>query len=210
MAIDAHATDFPLDEGGQPAVNDDDHEDVQTSDGSTPGTEQEQPKNIEVDTRPASGRTLAACAAVVAGLAGLTGWLGYHQFQSHQAQQRHNVFLQAARQAALNLTTISYTEAGADVARILDSATGQFRDDFQQRSQPFIEVVNKAQSRSVGTIIDAGVQSEQDNQAQVLVAVNVDTSLAGVPEPQPRAWRMRMTVQRVGSGAKVSNVEFVP
>lgn len=210
MAIDAHATDFPLDEGGEPAVNDDDHEDVQTSDGSTPGTEQEQPKNIEVDTRPASGRTLAACAAVVAGLAGLTGWLGYHQFQSHQAQQRHNVFLQAARQAALNLTTISYTEAGADVARILDSATGQFRDDFQQRSQPFIEVVNRAQSRSVGTIIDAGVQSEQDNQAQVLVAVNVDTSLAGAPEPQPRAWRMRMTVQRVGSGAKVSNVEFVP
>jgi len=210
MAVDAHATDFPLDEGREPAVDDDDHEDVQTSDGSTPGTDQARPKNIEVDTRPASGRTLAACAAVVAGLAGLTGWLGYQHSQSHQAEQRHNLFLQAARQAALNLTTISYTEAGADVARILDSATGQFRDDFQHRSQPFIDVVNKAQSTSVGTIIDAGVQSEQDNQAQVLVAVNVDTSLAGTPEPQPRAWRMRMTVQRVGSGAKVSDVEFVP
>jgi Mce-associated membrane protein len=153
---------------------------------------------------------LAACAAVVAGLAGLTGWLGYQHYQSHQAQQRHNVFLQVARQAALNLTTISCREAGADVARILDSATGQFRDDFQDRSPPFIDLVNKAQSTSVGTIVDAGVQSEQDNQAQVLVAVNVDTSLAGTPEPQPRAWRMRLTVQRVGSGAKVSNVEFVP
>lgn len=210
MAVDAHAADSTLNEGWQPAVNDDYHEDIQTGHGSAPGTEQAHPKNIEVDARPASGPTLAACAAVVAGLAGLTGWLGYQHYQSHQTQQRHNVFLQSARQAALNLTTISYTEAGADVARILDSATGQFRDDFQQRSQPFIEVVNKAQSRSVGTIIDAAVQSEQDNQAQVLVAVNVDTSLAGTPEPQPRAWRMRMTVQRVGSGAKVSNVEFVP
>jgi Mce-associated membrane protein len=210
MAIDAHAADFPLDEGRESMVNDDGHEDVPTSDGSSPGTEQAHPKNIEVDTRPASGATLAACAAVVAGLAGLTGWLGYQHYQSHEGQQRHNLFLQAARQAALNLTTISYTEAGADVARILDSATGQFRDDFQHRSQPFIDVVTKAQSTSVGTIIDAGVQSEQDNQAQVLVAVNVDTSMAGTPEPEPRAWRMRMTVQRVGSGAKVSDVEFVP
>lgn len=208
MAVDAHATDFPLNEDWEPAVSD--REDIQAGHGSAPETEQAHPKNIEVDARPASGPTLAACAAVVAGLAGLTGWLGYQHYRSHQTQQLHNVFLQAARQAALNLTTISYTEAGADVARILDSATGQFRDDFQQRSQPFIEVVNKAQSRSVGTIIDAGVQSEQENQAQVLVAVNVDTSLAGTPEPQPRAWRMRMTVQRVGSGAKVSNVEFVP
>ena len=210
MAVDADATDFPLDEGREPAVNDDDHEDVQKGHGSTPGTEQAHRENIDADTRPASAQTLAACAAILAGLAGLTVWLGYQHYQSHQVQQRHNVFLQAARQAAVNLTTISYSEAGADVARILDSATGQFRDDFQHRSQPFIDVVNKAQSTSVGTIIDAGVQSEQDNQAQVLVAVNVDTSLAGTPEPQPRAWRMRVTVQRVGDGAKVSNVEFVP
>jgi Mce-associated membrane protein len=210
MAVDADATGFPLDEGREPAVNDDDGEDVQTGNGGIPGTEQAHPEHIEVDTRPARGPALAACAAVVAGLAGLTGWLGYQHYQSHQAQQRQVVFLQAARQAALNLTTISYTEAGADVARILDSTTGQFRDDFQHRSQPFIDVVNKAQSTSVGTVIEAAVQSEQDNQAQVLVAVNVDTSLAGVREPQPRAWRMRVTVQRVGSGAKVSNVEFVP
>jgi Mce-associated membrane protein len=163
----------------------------------------------DVDTRPATGRTLAAGAAIVAGLAGLTGWLGYQHYQSHRIEQRHNLFLQVARQGALNLTTVSYTEAGADVARILDSATGQFRDDFQRRSQPFIDVVNSARSTSVGTIVDAGVQSERDNEAQVLVAVNVNTSLAGTPEPQPRAWRMRVTVQRVGSGAKVSNVEFV-
>jgi Mce-associated membrane protein len=161
-------------------------------------------------TLGAGGKTLAACAAVVAGLAGLTGWLGYQHYESHEAQQRHNVFLQAARQAALNLTTISYTQAGADVARILDAATGKFRDEFEHRSQPFIDVVNRAQSTSVGTIIDAAVQSEQDNQAKVLVAVNVYTSLAGRPEPQPRAWRMRVTVERVGSGAKASNVEFVP
>jgi Mce-associated membrane protein len=210
MAVDADAADPTLGQSECEPVLNDDREDVVTSDGSTPESEQAHPKNIEVDSRPASRQMLAACAAIVAGLAGLTGWLGYQHYQSHQAEQQDNLFLQGARQAALNLTTISYTEAGADVARILDSTTGRFRDDFQHRSQPFIDVVNKAQSTSVGTIIDAGVQSEQDNEAQVLVAVNVDSTLAGTPEPEPRAWRMCVTVQRVGSGAKASNVEFVP
>jgi len=47
--------------------------------------------------------------------------------------------------------------------------------------------------------------------AEVLVAVTVNTSIAGQPEQAPRAWRMRILVQQDGDGqAKVSNVEFVP
>jgi Mce-associated membrane protein len=42
-----------------------------------------------------------------------------------------------------------------------------------------------------------------------LVAVAVKTSTAGAPEQDPRAWRMRITVQKDGDQAKVSNVEFV-
>ena len=38
----------------------------------------------------------------------------------------------SARQGALNLTTISYTEADADVQRILDSATGTFLRRFSE------------------------------------------------------------------------------
>jgi Mce-associated membrane protein len=165
---------------------------------------------LDGDARRRVRQALIACVAIVTGLAGLAGWLGYQDYVSRQAQQRHDLFLTVARQAALNLTSISYTEADADVTRILDSAVGGFRNDFQQRSQSFVAVVKEAQSTSVGTIIDAGMESERDNQASVLVAVNVKTSLAGTPEPQPRAWRMRMTVQPVGGGAKVSNVEFVP
>lgn len=155
--------------------------------------------------------TTALCAslAMVVAFAGLIGWLSYRAYQSHQDQSQRNLFLQIARQGALNLTTINYTEAEADVQRIVDSATGTFRDDFTRRSQPFIDVVKQAQSKSQGIITEAAVESADSNSAQVLVAVNVNTSIAGVAEPQPRAWRMRIAVQKVGDGAKVSNVEFV-
>ena len=155
--------------------------------------------------------TLVGLVVVVA-LAGLTGWLGFRTYQSHQADEQRKLFLQVGRQGALNLTTIDWQQADANVQRILDSATGTFYDDFQKRSQPFVEVVKQAQSKSVGTIAEAGLEpnSITDNGAQVLVAVTVKTSNAGAPEQAPRAWRMRISVQKVDDGAKVSNVEFVP
>ena len=154
---------------------------------------------------------LAGLVLVVA-LAGLTGWLGFRSYQSNKADEQQKLFLQVGRQGALNLTTIDWQEADKDVQRILDSATGTFYDDFQKRSQPFVEVVKQAQSKSVGSIAEAGLEqnSISDNGAQVLVAVTVKTSNAGAPDQQPRAWRMRISVQKVGDEAKVSNVEFVP
>ncbi|HEX2286953.1 MAG TPA: Mce protein [Mycobacterium sp.] len=162
--------------------------------------------------QPMSHVRLATIAGLVLVLvlAGLTGWLGYRAYESHQADEQHKLFLQVGRQGALNLTTIDWQHAEADVQRVLDSATGTFYDDFQKRAQPFVEVVKQAQSKSVGTVAEAGVESVTENEAQVLVAVTVQTSNAGAPEQQPRAWRMRLTVQKVDDDAKVSNVEFVP
>lgn len=68
----------------------------------------------------------------------------------------------------------------------------------------------QVQSTSVGTVTQAAVESSTDNDAQVLVAVSVKTMKAGAPEQAPRAWRMRISVQKVGDEAKVANVEFVP
>ena len=153
--------------------------------------------------------TLFGLAMVVV-LAGLVGWLGFRVYQSHQAQAQRSQFLQVARQGALNLTTIDWQHAEADVHRILDGATGEFYDDFAKRSQPFIEVLKQAQAKTVGTITEAGLESETTDSAQALVAVSVQTSNAGEPEQVPRAWRMRIDVQKVGDQVKVSNVGFVP
>jgi Mce-associated membrane protein len=147
---------------------------------------------------------------VVLALGGLVGWLSFRAYQSHQLDTQRKVFLQVGRQGALNLTTIDYQHVDNDVKRILDSATGKFYDDFQQRSQPFTEVVKQVKSKSVGTVTEAGLESESNDEAQVLVAVAVNTTVQGQPEQQPRAWRMRILVQKVGEDTKVSNVEFVP
>jgi Mce-associated membrane protein len=156
-------------------------------------------------------RPITVGVAIIVALVGLGAWLGYRVHQDHQVQAQRNLYVQVARQTAINLTTINYTEVDADIKRVLDSATGAFHDEFQSRSQPFVEVVKKVQSKSEGNIAEAGLLSYTKDQAQVLVAVAVKTSMAGAPPDQePRRWRMRLTVDKTGDGAKVSNVEFVP
>ena len=147
--------------------------------------------------------------AIVVSLSALVGWLGFRAYQAHQEQALQSQLVQAARQGALNLTTIDWQHAEGDMQRILDGATGQFRDEFASRSQSFIEAVKQAKSTSVGTITEAGLESEGGGHAQVLVAATVKVSTDGASEQVPRAWRMRITVQKDGDQAKVSNVEFV-
>lgn len=151
---------------------------------------------------------LVGVAAIVA-LASTMGWLGFRAYQSHQAQAQRQLFLQVGRQCALNLTTIDWQHADADVQRLLDSATGKFYDQFSQRKQPFIDVVKKAQSKSVGTITEAGLASNSDDKAEALVAVSIKSSNLGATDQAPREWRMRISMEKAGGQVKVSNVSFV-
>ena len=155
---------------------------------------------------------LALLIGVTAGSA-LMALIGFLGLQAHHAEQAANLralYLQAGRQGAVNLTTIDWHHADADVQRILAGATGTFYDDFSQRSQPFVEVVKKVQSVSTGTVTTSGLESSTDTEAQVLVAVSVQTTTNEAPQQSSRAWRMRLSIQKVGDDAKVSNVEFVP
>jgi Mce-associated membrane protein len=208
MAADADSTrglTLVLDDEIHDTEVTEEYDDETLDDGSPDGA----PDSV-VDSPAASvRRAMLLGAAIVVSLSVLVGWLGFRAYQAHQEHALQSQFLQAARQGALNLTTIDWQHAEGDMQRILDGATGQFRDEFASRSQPFIEAVKQAKSTSVGTITEAGLESEESGHARVLVAVAVKTSNAGAPEQDPRVWRMRITVQKDGDQAKVSNVEFV-
>jgi Mce-associated membrane protein len=157
----------------------------------------------------AGWRAAAAVVVIVLAVGGLAGWLGCRALQAHRVAAQRDMFVQMARQEALDLTTIDYAHVDSDVQRILDSSTGKFREDFQSRSRPFVDVVKHAQSKSEGTIAAAGLESLAGDSARILVAVAVKTTSAG-NQSDTKAWRMRIDVQKDGDSAKMSNAEFVP
>jgi Mce-associated membrane protein len=155
------------------------------------------------------GLALIAGTMILVVLGATSGWLGYQTLQAQRVNTEREHYLQAVRQTALNLTTIDYSRAEADVQRIIDGATGEFREGFSERAQPFIDTVKRAQSRSVGTVTQAGLESMKHGQAQAIVAVTVTTtSVAGV-EDAPKSWRMRLGMESTSDGVKASRVEFV-
>jgi Mce-associated membrane protein len=195
-----------------PAGNDDFSEaDVAEADGAAEITATERGvRKLSLPSLSTTQKGLAVGFVVVLALTGLAGWLGLRTYEATQAAQTRELFLQVGRQGAVNLTSIDFQSADADVQRILDSATGFFYDDFSARSQAFVDVVKQTQSKTAGSVTEAGIESADDFNAQILVAVKVTTSNAAAGEQEPRNWRMRVSVQKFDDQAKVSNVEFVP
>ena len=163
-----------------------------------------------VQPPPGRRRLLAVGAAVFALLAAVNAWAGWRDVQARRSDQMREQMVAAGREGALALTTIDHNEVDRDVQRILDASTGAFRDDFAQRAEPFKAAARKAQSTSVGTVSEAGLEDVDGDSARVLVALTVMTSNRGAPEQQPKSWRTRVTVTRVDDGFKVAAVEFVP
>jgi Mce-associated membrane protein len=133
--------------------------------------------------RPSRTRlALTSLLVVMITLGALAGWLEYRLRQTQQVAAQRAEFVQAARQGAVNLTTIDWQHAEADVQRILASATGTFDDDFSKRSGPFVDVVKQGQAKSEGAVSIAGLERINGDQAQVLVAVSVKTTNVGSPQ----------------------------
>lgn len=147
--------------------------------------------------------------AVIALLGGMTAWLGFRMSADDEVQRQRAHFLEAGRASAVMLTTVKHNEVESNVKQIVDSSTGAFLEDFQKRAPSFVEIVRRTQADTDGTVAEAGLESMNGDRAEVLVAVSVKTSLAGVDSPA-RLWRMRVAIQRVGRDMKLSNVKFIP
>ncbi|MFC3964302.1 hypothetical protein [Nocardia jiangsuensis] len=123
--------------------------------------------------------------------------------------ERRNEYLQTARQTVLNLTTIRADSAREDIDRILSVASGDFKTEFDGRVDPFTDIVQQAKVVSTGDIVEAALERDDENSAQVLVAAKQTLTNAGQAEPQTRYYRFRVTVTRGDEGLTASKVEFV-
>jgi Mce-associated membrane protein len=152
--------------------------------------------------------TIAAVAAICA-LLGVSGWMAWHHHNVVQERQRAAAYIATARQGVINLTSLDFNKAKEGVQRVLDSATGEFRDDFQRRAADFESVVKDSKAVTEGSVAAAAVESMNNDSAVVLVLCNERvTNIAGAKD-QPRTFRFRVSVVHDGDQLKLSKVEFV-
>jgi Mce-associated membrane protein len=160
---------------------------------------------------PAQVQRIALITGVLAAvvLAALVGWLGFRSYESGQRDAHRSLFLRAAQDVAVDLSSVDAEHVDADAQRIQDSAIGTFADSFGHHKRDYIDTAKQTHARSQGTVTDAGLESQSGDQGRVLVAVTVKTTDRAGVEQEPEFFRMRITVQKVGDGAKISDVAFV-
>lgn len=161
--------------------------------------------------KPRWARLVAIIASVlVIALVAVGAWLIVDRQSANERDERREAYLQAARQTVLNLTTINADTADADVARLLEGATGDFKAEFEGREGPFVEVVQQAGVDTTGEVIEAGIQNEDGTCASSLVASRAMVSNADQTEPEARDFRLRVTICDENGRLLASKVEFVP
>ncbi|OCB57812.1 hypothetical protein A5677_01690 [Mycobacterium malmoense] len=152
----------------------------------------------------------AAVIALICAFVGASGFMVWHHHEATERNQRVANFIAGARQGVVNMFSMDFNRAREDVQRVIDSSTGQFRDDFQQRAKDFTTVVEQSKVVTQGTVNAAAVQSIEGDSALVLVAASSRISNAAGAKDEPRNWRLKVTVTDDGGQYKMSKLEFVP
>jgi Mce-associated membrane protein len=150
-----------------------------------------------------------AAIILICAFAGASGYMAWQYRDTTERAQRAANFVAGARQGVVNLTSLDFNKAKEDVQRVIDSSTGEFRDDFQQRAKDFASVAEQSKVVTQGTVNAAAVESMDKHSASVLVSATSRITNSAGAKDEPRAWRLRVTVTEDGGQYKMSKVEFV-
>jgi Mce-associated membrane protein len=139
-----------------------------------------------------------------------SGYMAWQHREATKREQRAARFVAGARQGVVNMTSLNFAKAKEDVQRVIDSSTGEFRDDFQRSAKDFTTVVEKSKVVTEGTVNAAALESMDEHSASVLVSATSKITNAAGAKDEPRAWRLRVAVTEDGGQYKMSKVDFVP
>ena len=167
-------------------------------------------------TTPASDTPRRASTVLVASLsvlllllaaAALVGALKLRE-QSQRDDARAGA-LAAARQEALNLTSIDGRDIDADLKRVLDGATGGFKTDFAQRSKDLKTVLTENQVVAEGRVLEAALVRSDSETATALVVVDSTVKNKATPNGRSNTYRMQLDLERHDGRWLTSALQFV-
>ncbi len=154
--------------------------------------------------------TLALVVVAVATVAAAVV-LGLRWNDDRTLNRAHEQALAAAKQTTVNFVSVSASTVDRDLQRIVDGATGDFRDEFTRSESQVRTAVVENKVDSHGTILRAALVSGDRHSAVVLVAI--DATVKNVKTPNGRAshYRIQVDVGRDPDSGRwlVSRLQFV-
>lgn len=127
---------------------------------------------------------------------------------AQDARQRAAV-LAAARQEAVNLTTLDRRTGSHDYSALLAGAAGPLRQQLAQGRGAFLATISSARVTSVGTVLDAGIVTMTAQEATVLLNVRATVRNRRTYAPETRVYHWRASLVYRGGRWLLTGLEFV-
>ncbi|MFC7263258.1 hypothetical protein [Streptomyces lutosisoli] len=139
----------------------------------------------------------------------LTIWLSLGLYDQREVDQRRQDVLAAARQSALNFTSLDYRHYDRDSANVLEGATGDFRKQFAAQTEELTQLVAQNKSVSEGQVLEAGIVRSDAHSARVLVVADSKVTNTAAPKGEARTYRLQLDLVHQDGRWLTSDVEFV-
>jgi Mce-associated membrane protein len=123
--------------------------------------------------------------------------------------EHRKVVLAAARQEAVNFTTLDYRTIQADLDRVSAGATGDFRTQFLAQTPQLKSLLTENKATSDGQVLQAGLVSDNGSRARALLAVDARVTNSSAPSGAVRHYRLQLDLQLVGGQWRTSQLQFV-
>lgn len=182
------------------------------TDGPPPGEGSTAPETSTGDAADSARRRralLIGLGVLLAALAVASILLALQVRAAQAADDRRADALRYARQMAINLTSISVRDLDADIEQVLDGATGEFEEDFANRSDNLREVLTTNEVVSEGMVIEAALVRADEQSATALVVVDATVRNSANPDGGVNTYRMKLELERQGDRWLTSLLEFV-
>ena len=145
----------------------------------------------------------------------LAGALWVWQEQRYDAAREQadtdRAVLEAARSGVLTWGAVDHREVDEYVEAVKESATGDFLTQFEQSEPALRDLLQQNRSVQVPTVPADGVGLLEriDGTARVLVAMDATVTNKATEQPQPRQYRLQLTLLEEDGTWLVSGLEFV-
>ncbi len=149
-----------------------------------------------------------ASLVVLVALWAATGVLGWMAFQQRQLNAARDAAQATAVNYAQILTSIDSDKVDDNFKKVLDGATGEFKDMYSQSSVELRQLLVENKATAHGVVIESAVQSISTDKAVVLLFVDQSVSNTKLPDPRIDRSRMKMTLEKVDGAWRASKVEL--
>lgn len=135
---------------------------------------------------------IVAILMALAASAGAAAFFGWQLKRQNDQAESGRAAIAVANEYAVVLTSIDSAKVDENYAKVLDGATGEFRDMYSQSAAQLRQLLIDNKAVSHGTVVDSAIKSATTNKVEVLLFV--DQSIINAVNPEPRIDRSRVTM----------------